>query len=117
MDGMIIKAVAHVLGVIGMAGVWLVPARLYSIVVSRGIGSNQERFKRVFAVPVLCAIAFSGFVAMDSMPRVFRCLWEQWCTATRGGGLFNLALFGASVLLEEAVWFVSRLFLARWNRQ
>jgi hypothetical protein len=119
MEAVIIKVTAHVLGIVGMAGVWLVPARLYSIIVERGIGSpHTSQFRRiVFAVPVLIAIAFSLFIAIDSIPRVLRCLWEQWCTATQGGGLFNLALFGATVLLVEAVRFVSRAILGRWGGQ
>lgn len=119
MEAVIIKVTAHALGIVGMAGVWLVPARLYSIIVELGRGSPRTSQSRriAFAVPVLIAIAFSGSIAMDSMPRVFRCLWEQWCTATRGGGLFNLALFGISVLLVEAVRYVSRALLVRWGRQ
>jgi hypothetical protein len=89
-----------------MAGVWLVPRRAWQLVVQRRIGAQLRRNSRsaTASVAVLATIAVSVYVASDAMPRVFRCLWEGWCTATRGGGLLNLALFGATVALVEATW-------------
>jgi hypothetical protein len=59
-------------------------------------------------VTLFVTVVFSMYIASDALPRVFRCLWEGWCTATRGGGLFNLAFFGLTVLAVEAAWFVYR---------
>jgi hypothetical protein len=114
----LIAILAHILGLVGMAGVWLVPSRIWQLVVLRRIGGPLPRGRRyaVLVLIVAAALAFSIFVAADSLPRVFRCLWEGWCTATRGGGLLNLAVFGAAVLLVEATWFAASSLLRRWGR-
>ena len=110
-----IAIAAHILGLIGMAGVWLVPARLWSVTILRRIGTplSADPLSVALAFVVLLSIAISAYVALDSLPRVFRCLWEGWCTATRGGALFNLALFGLTVLLVEATWAICRSLLSR----
>lgn len=112
-----IAAAAHILGLVGMAGVWLVPSRIWQLLVLRRIGGSLTGGIRsaVVVLVVSAALAFSIFVAADAMPRVFRCLWEGWCTATRGGALLNLALFGVTVLLVEATWLVSGILLHRWR--
>ena len=114
-----VKIAAHLLGLVGMAGVWLVPSRLWSVVVLRKIGAPLAVSTRsvLLAVAALLAIAFSMYVALDSLPRVFRCLWEEQCTATRGGGLFNLALYGLTVLLVETTWFVCRSLWSHWSKR
>ena len=111
----VVAIVVHLLGLVGMAGVWLVPSRLWQLFVLRSIGIPLKRNSHsVFlAISVSAVIAFSVYVASDTLPRVFRCLWEGWCTAARGGGLFNLALFGATVLLVEATLFSCRLLSRR----
>ncbi len=114
---MTIKATAHLLGLIGMAGVWLVPYRLWSVVVERRIGVplTAQLPSLIAAATVLSSIGLSGFVAMDTLPRVFRCLWDGWCSATRAGGLLNLGMFGTTVLLVEVTWHVSSAFWRRWS--
>jgi hypothetical protein len=108
---------AHLFGLVGMAGVWLVPSRLWHLFVLRRIGTPLQRnsLSAALAITVLVAIACSVYVACGTLPRVFRCLWEGWCTAARGGGLFNLAMFGATVLLVEATWFSCRILSRRWS--
>jgi len=111
----LVATVTHILGLVGMAGVWLVPSRIWQLLVLRQIGSplSRGRSSIVFVLIVSAALAFSVYVAADTLPRVFRCLWENWCTATRGGGLLNLAIFGVTVLVLEAAWFISNIFLRR----
>lgn len=107
---------AHFFGLVGMAGVWLVPSRLVQLIFHRSTGFPLQRDKRsaALAIAVSLAMAISLFVAVDAMPRVFRCLWEGWCTTTRGGGLLNLALFGVTVLLLEVTWHISSALTRRW---
>lgn len=108
---------AHALGLAGMAGVWLVPRRLWQML-STLRGELRGRFSGwqwVCALAVLAALGFSIHVGLSALPRVFRCLWEGWCTATRGGALLQLALFGATVILAEVVHLCCRL-LARLPR-
>jgi hypothetical protein len=107
-----IKFIAYALGLVAMAGIWLVPARLCSIIallykVRSRIGVRIAAGTAL----VLGAIGLSGFIAADSLPRVFRCLWESYCTANRAGGIINLDLFGASVILVEVAWLASRLLI------
>jgi hypothetical protein len=58
----------------------------------------------VSASIVLVPAAFAIFVASETLPRVFACLWEMKCTANRAGGLINLATFGASIVILEVAW-------------
>jgi len=114
----LVATVAHILGLVGMAGVWLAPSRIWQLLVQRQIGSplSRSRSSVVFVLIVLAAFALSVYVAADTLPRVFRCLWTNWCTATRGGGLLNLAIFGVTVLVVEAAWFISSTFLRRCTK-
>lgn len=112
-----VTALVHILGLVGMAGVWLVPYRLCTLLFQRRIGVPLTTHSRhlFLSVVVLLALAFSLFVASDSLPRVFVCLWHGWCTATQGGALFSLALFGLAVLVVETAWLVCSRFAARWS--
>jgi hypothetical protein len=100
-----IHYLAIALGLVGMAGVWLVPYRGILAVksLSRGHG-----FSLVASVIALTLVSMAAWVAADTLPRVFRCLWERSCTGTRGGGLFQLALFGLAATVVELVWQVLR---------
>src|SRR6266478_4484384 len=102
-----------------MAGVWLIPARAWSIVVRREVGAplRASVAGAIVGAVLFAAICLSAFIASDTLPRVFRCLWEASCTATRGGALFQLALFGISVLIVESLWFVSRLYWIRSSKR
>ncbi len=106
---------AHVLGLVGMAGIWLVPSRMLAAVAmwkrTAIVPGNTPSV--VAACALFLAVAISAYIASDALPRVFRCLWEGWCTATRGGGLLNLAFFGLTVLLVEATWLVCRTVSSR----
>jgi len=108
---------AHFFGVVGMAGVWLVPSRFWELFVVRRVGLPLNRNARSasLAIMVFTAILFSLFVALETLPRVFRCLWEGWCTSTRGGGLLNLAVFGVTVLMVEATWLACSALARRWH--
>jgi len=105
---------AHVLGVAGMAGIWLVPSRLWQMLstLRRGLRGDLDGWQWVCTLIVLASLGFSVFVGLSALPRVFRCLWEGWCTATRSGALLQLALFGATVIMVEVVHLCCRL-LAR----
>ena len=113
-----VTVVAHSLGLLGMAGVWLVPLRIFQLLLHRRVEYSLQRDKRslVLTIAVSAAIAFSVYVGVDTLPRVFRCLWEGWCTATRGGGLLHLAFFGATVALLETVRYLSSALARRWHR-
>ena len=108
----LVAVVAHCLGLLGMAGVWLVPARVFHVVARLRHGTHAGTASTVAALLNSLALVFSFIVASDALPRVFKCLWSGWCTATRGGALLNLALFGLSVLVMELVWFGGRRFIS-----
>ena len=105
----------HALGLVGMAGVLLLPMRAWSLVARREVGGKPiaPGAPAIAAVVVSVAIAWSLYMAEETMPVVFGCLYASRCTATLSGGLLNLALFGFSVLVVELCWQVSRLVLAR----
>jgi hypothetical protein len=111
----LVPTVAHILGLVGMAGIWLVPSRIWQLLVLRKIGRplSRSRSSIVFALIVSAALALSVYIATDTLPRVFRCLWESRCTSNRAGGLLNLALFGITVLVVEVAWLISGIFLRR----
>lgn len=112
----LIEFVAHALGLLGMAGVALVPMRLWSVVVLRRVKFplNKTRHGYFVASLVLIPIAGSFIAAYDTMPRVFLCLWDMRCGANRAGGLLNLALFGFSVSVVEMAWLLAKFLWARW---
>ena len=114
-----IKILAHIFGLIGMAGVWLVPARVWSLAVRRRVGAPLQRSAAGLVVLTIVSVALvlSMVVAADALPRVLRCLWESRCTATRGGALFELGLFGLSVVVVEVAWLAGQLHLARKQRE
>lgn len=112
-----IAIAAHLLGLLGMAGVWLVPRRTWMLVLLFRRGFPGQARRRIFwvALVMLAALGVSLLVGASPLPRVFRCLWDGWCTANRGGGLLNLALFGVSVLVVEACWLFCRRPARRWS--
>lgn len=113
-----IKVLLHCLGLVGMAGVYLVPARVWSVVVRRRIGPALAASSRAYVVTsiVLVPAVFAIFVGSETIPRVFACLWDMKCTANRAGGLINLAAFGASVLILEVAWALAKALWSRWNK-
>ena len=119
MSEMTLVALAYVLGVVGMAGVWLIPAHLWSILVTRRIGVEltTRPSDMVCLMTVLIVLAFGCFAAAATLPRVFQCLEDSThCSANRAGGLVKLDVFGAAVVIVEAYWLVSRLILTWWHR-
>jgi hypothetical protein len=105
----------HGLGLVGMAGVILVPMRIWSLVVKRQVGSAliTPGPSVVAALVIAIAIAWSLYMAAETLPVVFRCLYTSRCTANLAGGLLNLALFGFSVSIVEILWHGSRFLLLR----
>jgi hypothetical protein len=104
------------LALMGMAGVCLVPMRLWYVVVLRRAGYplNKSRPAFLIALLVLVPAVLAMFAASQTMPRVFFCLTDMRCGASRAGGLVNLAIFGASVLLMELCWFLAVVLWSRW---
>ncbi|HKW93890.1 MAG TPA: hypothetical protein VJX92_18505 [Methylomirabilota bacterium] len=105
----------YVLGVVGMAGMWLIPARAWSLLVLRRVRHPlpHRPLGVLFAIVTFIPIAISLLVASWAIPRVFRCLSDMVCGPNRASGLLSLAVFGASVLLAEVVWQIAALLLAR----
>jgi hypothetical protein len=116
-----IEVTLYALAVVGMAGVWLVPARLWTIVVKRQIGVplSFQPTALVGAMPVLVTIAFSLWEASVVLPHVLQCLADstRHCSANRAGGLVALSEFGFTVVIVEASWFFSRHILTVRHRQ
>lgn len=109
----------YALALVGMAGVWLIPAHLWAIAVERRIGVPLvfRPSTLVVLITVLTTIALSLWVASDALPRVFQCLADsRHCSANRAGGLLFLSTFGSSVVLVETIWLVSRQVLA-WQQR
>ena len=105
--------IAIALGLMGMAGVYLVPMRLWHVCVLRRIRLPLHKSWRVLLV--LAPAVLAVFVASRTMPRVFACLADGRCTATRAGGLLNLAIFGVSVALVELGWLLAAVLWSRWH--
>jgi hypothetical protein len=105
----------HGLGLVGMAGVLLVPMRIWSLVAKRQVAGIPiaSGGSVVASFLVAVAIAWSLYMATETMPVVFRCLYTSRCTANLAGGLLNLALFGFSVAIVEVLWLGSRILVAR----
>jgi hypothetical protein len=61
-----VEIVAHVLGIVGMAGVWTVPSRLWPVVISHRLRAPLTTEPRcmVLAAIVLLAIAIAAHVAI-----------------------------------------------------
>jgi hypothetical protein len=105
----------HGLGLLGMAGVLLVPMRIWSLIVKRQVAgipiASGGSIVATFLVAV--AIFWSLYMAAETMPVVFRCLYSSRCTSNLAGGLLNLALFGFSVAIVEVLWHGSRILVSR----
>ena len=103
----------HILGLVGMAGVGIIPVRVWQLLVLRRIGFPllRNNLSIFLSLLVLTTLALSVYVALHALPRVFLCLWQGLCTATQGGSLFGLALFGITVLVVEITWLVSKTIL------
>ena len=110
-----LTSVAYTLGAVGMAGVALVPAHLWSLVVLRRVRSPLPRSMRgmLIAIVVFVPLASSIFVAARTMPRVFGCLSDMRCGPNRAGGLLALAAFGSSVVLAEVIWQMAAVVCGR----
>ncbi len=116
LEGLLIVAV-YLLSAVGMAGVWLVPAHLWSLLVSRRIRHPLPRAPRGILIGLLAGIplAVSIVIGAFTIPRVFRCLSDPLmrCGPNRAGGLLALAAFGFSVLLAEVVWQIAAVLCGR----
>jgi hypothetical protein len=117
MEGIIIKTAAHVLGVIGMAGVWLIPAHAWTLINQGGASVQRQRstYGVVMLVLLSAVLGVAVFAGAIALPVVFRCLYESRCTGSRGGSLFFLDLFGVCVVLAEVIWQAARLHGIRRN--
>jgi hypothetical protein len=95
---------------LGMAGVWFIPARLWTIAVERRIGALPLAFRPLnllAATAVFITIAFSIWVGSGALPHVFHCLADsRHCSGNRADGLISLSAFGGSVALVEVTWLV-----------
>ena len=114
-----IVSLLYILALVGMTGVWLIPTRLWSVVVTRRIGVSltARPDSLIAATALLIATVFSCFVAAATLPGVLRCLENSMmCSANRAMGLLKLAAFGMSVVVVEGVWLGSRLVLG-WRRR
>ena len=102
----LLTGAAFALGATGMAGVALVPAHLWSLVVLRRVRSPLPPGTRgiLIAIIAFVPLASAVFVAASTMPRVFGCLSDMRCGPNRAGGLLALAAFGLSVGLAEVIW-------------
>ena len=104
----VIALTADLLGLVGMAGTYLVPARIFGllkrIVLRIGNPASVEDFLLVWN---FLLIAFALAIGMLELPRVFVCLWGETCSASRAGGLLHLAEFGAVVAIVELIWRIS----------
>lgn len=107
--------VMHGLGLVGMAGVLLVPMRIWSLAAKRQICGIAITSRPTIGATIVVAVAlaWSLYLAAETLPVVFRCLYTSRCTANLAGGLLNLALFGFSVAIVEALWHGSRLLLSK----
>jgi hypothetical protein len=114
----LMSAILYVVGLVGMAGVWLVPSQTVSTIFRCKNSAGKARKPAfVLALIFLTAATISLYVAWQTMPRVFQCLGESRCSASKAGGLLNLAAFGVSVILVEAIWLVDRAVSKRlWLR-
>ena len=99
---------ALILGFIGMAGVWLIPAHVWTLV-------YQHRSPRGLPMLVVLSVVLgvAALVGANTLPVVFRCLGESRCTGTRAGALIFLDIFGVSVVVVECLWQAFRLFEIR----
>ena len=113
--GTFITVSLYVLGVVGMAGIWLVPAHAWSLLVLRRVRHPvpYRPLGILLGIVTFVPIAIALFVASWTIPRVFRCLSDMVCGPNRASGLLSLAMFGACVLLAEVVWQITALLLAR----
>ena len=111
----------HILGLIGMAGVQRVPVLAWEIIAARRIGPfplTRHWPHVALGGAVLCAIGFALFIAIDSLPRVFHCLWiGNACSATKGGALFALSLFGVAIVILELSYRTARGIMAQLARK
>jgi len=110
--------VLYVLAVIGMAGVWLIPARAWSLLWQRRVRHPlpSRPLGFVLAIVAFTPIAMSLFMASWLIPRVLRCLSGLECGPNTAFGLLLLAEFGAMVLVTEIVWRITGFVLARVQR-
>src|SRR5262245_27292496 len=95
------------LGVLGAAGVALVPFRAWNLAVRRRIGEPPSLRPAHLAFAALPAVAllFAVYVGVDALPKVYRCLLDSSrCSANRAGGMINLATFGFAVAVLEVAW-------------
>lgn len=113
--GTVITVTPYTLGLVGMAGVCLIPARAWSLISQRRVRYPlpARPLGVLLAIVAFIPIALSVFVASWTIPRVFRCLTDMACGPNRATGLLNLAIFGAMVLVTELVWQITSLLLAR----
>jgi hypothetical protein len=116
--GTVIIVALYVLGLVGMAGVWLIPKRAWSLLLQRRVRHPlpARPLGVLLAIVAFIPIALSLFVASWTIPRVFRCLSDMTCGPNRASGLLSLAMFGAVVLVTEIVWQITSFLLARLQK-
>jgi hypothetical protein len=98
-----------------MAGVWLIPAHAWTLAYQHR--SVSERHRSSYGLVVLVALSIvlgvAAFVGVNTLPVVFRCLYESRCTGTRAGALIFLDIFGVAVVVVELLWQALRLYEVR----
>jgi hypothetical protein len=114
-----LKIAAHVLGITAMAGVWLVPAHLWTLINRGGPVTGRQNSRAGIWILIVLSVALSvaAFLGIIALQRVFGCLYESRCTGSRGGTLITLDVFGISVLLAEILWQGARLHGIRWRHR
>src|SRR5262249_21391466 len=111
----IITVTLYALGLVGMAGGWLIPAHAWSLVFRRCVRRPlpSRPVGGVLAIVAFLPIVFSLLLAAPTLPRVFRSPSAAVCGPHRATGLLLTARFGAAVLVTEIVWQIAGLLLAR----
>jgi hypothetical protein len=116
---MTVAILGYVLGIAGMAGVWLVPSRIWQLVVLHRVGQPLVRTTLSTAVglSVAAVLLVAILVAATSLPLVFRCLWGEACGPSRGSGLIRLVFFGVAVVAVELIWQAGAYLQRRSNNE
>jgi hypothetical protein len=114
--GLAVPIALFALAALGVAGLILLPMRIWSIVVWRRIGSNELESTSgyIMSAVVIVVIAVALWIGVWLMPSVFLCLISGECTGDRARGvLISLALLGVAVGFVELAWRIGQIVLTR----
>lgn len=108
----------HGLALLGMAGVWLLPARVWSILRRGAFAGVMSPTKRDLAAALLCTVSvlLAASAGYGAIPRVLECLAQAHCGPNRASGLFALAFFGAAVAQMEVTKWIAQMVFRRQVR-